>query len=76
MAPTKIKCFTRLVVRRACLTHEVLQKKGRVVVTRFFCAMKPERQTTIFFCIASSPHNCGICSSVLQRRNGQCMNIL
>uniref|UniRef100_A0A0V0H9Q1 Putative ovule protein n=1 Tax=Solanum chacoense TaxID=4108 RepID=A0A0V0H9Q1_SOLCH len=37
MAPTKVKCFTWLVVKRACLTHhEVLQKKGRVVVTRYF----------------------------------------
>uniref|UniRef100_A0A0V0I3T7 Putative ovule protein n=1 Tax=Solanum chacoense TaxID=4108 RepID=A0A0V0I3T7_SOLCH len=36
IAPTKVKCFTWLVVRKACLTHEVLQKKGRVVVTRCF----------------------------------------
>ncbi|WMV10976.1 hypothetical protein MTR67_004361 [Solanum verrucosum] len=37
MAPTKVKCFTWQVVKRACLTHhEVLQKKGRVVVTRYF----------------------------------------
>ena len=36
IAPTKVKCFTWLVVRKARLTHEVLQKKGRVVVTRWF----------------------------------------
>lgn len=39
MAPTKIKCFTLLVVKKACLTHEVLQKKGGIVVTKCFCAM-------------------------------------
>lgn len=27
MAPTKVKCFTWLVARRACLTHEVLRRK-------------------------------------------------
>ncbi|KAG5627257.1 hypothetical protein H5410_012475 [Solanum commersonii] len=27
--PTKAKCFTGLVIKRACLTQEVLQKKGR-----------------------------------------------
>ncbi|CAN4098777.1 unnamed protein product [Withania somnifera] len=27
MAPTKVKCFSRLVVRKACLTHEALQKR-------------------------------------------------
>ncbi|KAF3635863.1 putative serine incorporator-like [Capsicum annuum] len=29
VAPTKVKCFARLVaVRRACLTHDVMQRKG------------------------------------------------
>uniref|UniRef100_A0A0V0IU04 Putative ovule protein n=1 Tax=Solanum chacoense TaxID=4108 RepID=A0A0V0IU04_SOLCH len=27
MAPTKVKCFSWLVVRKACLTHEALQKR-------------------------------------------------
>lgn len=31
LAPTKVKCFTWLVVRRACLTHEVLKKKGKII---------------------------------------------
>lgn len=34
MAPTKVKCFSWLVVRRACLTHEVLQKKGIYIKSR------------------------------------------
>ncbi|WMV41927.1 hypothetical protein MTR67_035312 [Solanum verrucosum] len=36
MAPVNVKCFTWLVVKRAWLTHEVLQKKGRIVVTICF----------------------------------------
>jgi len=34
--PTKVKCFTGLVIKRACLTQEVLQKKGRQLVPRCF----------------------------------------
>lgn len=33
LAPTKIKCFTWLVARRACLTHEVLRRKGKIIVS-------------------------------------------
>lgn len=36
IAPTKVKCFTWLVVKKACLTNEVLQKKRRAVITRCF----------------------------------------
>ena len=36
IAPTKVRGFTWLVVKKACHTREVLQKKGRVVVTRCF----------------------------------------
>lgn len=36
IAPTKVRCFTWLVVKKAWLTHEVLQKKGGVVVIVFF----------------------------------------
>ena len=28
MAPTKVKCFPWLLIKKAYLTHEVLQKKG------------------------------------------------
>ena len=28
VAPNKVKCFTWLVARKACLTHEALQKGG------------------------------------------------
>ena len=49
IAPTKVKCFTWLVVRKACLTHEVLQKKGRVVVTRcFLCNETRETNNHLF----------------------------
>ena len=49
IAPTKVKCFTWLVVRKACLTHEVLQKKGRVVVTRcFLCNETRETSNQLF----------------------------
>ncbi|WMV11771.1 hypothetical protein MTR67_005156 [Solanum verrucosum] len=34
--PTKVKCFTWLVIKRVCLTQEVLQKKGRQLVTRMY----------------------------------------
>ncbi|KAK6802956.1 hypothetical protein RDI58_000740 [Solanum bulbocastanum] len=40
IAPTKVRGFTCLVVKKACLNHEVLQKKGRVVVTRCFLCNK------------------------------------
>ena len=36
--PTKVKCFTWLVIKRACLREHVLQKKGRQLVPRCFCA--------------------------------------
>ncbi|WMV30348.1 hypothetical protein MTR67_023733 [Solanum verrucosum] len=34
--PTKVKCFTWLVIKGACLTQEVLQKKGRQLVPRTY----------------------------------------
>ncbi|WMV40321.1 hypothetical protein MTR67_033706 [Solanum verrucosum] len=34
--PTKEKCFTWLVIKRACLTQEVLQKKGRQLIPRTY----------------------------------------
>lgn len=34
LIPTKVNCFTWLVIRRACLTREVLQKKGMQLVPR------------------------------------------
>ena len=35
----KVKCFTWLVIKRACLTQEVLQKKGRQLVLGVFYAI-------------------------------------
>lgn len=34
IAPTKVRCFSWLVARRACLTQEVLQRKGLPLVPR------------------------------------------
>lgn len=49
MTPTKVKCFTWLVTKRACLTHEVLQKKGRPIVTRcFLCEETSETDSHLF----------------------------
>lgn len=33
LAPNKVKCFTWLTPRRACLTHEVLKKKGMTILS-------------------------------------------
>ena len=38
-SPKKVKCFTWLVIKRACLTQEVLQKKGRQLVLGVFYAI-------------------------------------
>lgn len=39
----KVKCFTWLVIKRACLTQEVLQKTGRQLVPRcFLCNLTGE----------------------------------
>lgn len=32
-APTKVKCFTWLVDRKACLTRQVLWKKGKIIIS-------------------------------------------
>ena len=36
VAPTKVKCFTWLVTRRARLTHDKLQKRGKIIVSRCY----------------------------------------
>ncbi|WMV38706.1 hypothetical protein MTR67_032091 [Solanum verrucosum] len=47
--PTKIKCFTWLVCRRACLTQERLKKRGFQIVSRcFFCHEKEETNNHLF----------------------------
>lgn len=73
IAPTKVKCFTWLVVRKECLTYEVLQMKGRVVVIRcFLCNEIGEINNHLFLHC-----NCSIGTyfSVSQRHCGQCLNI-
>uniref|UniRef100_A0A0V0IIL0 Putative ovule protein n=1 Tax=Solanum chacoense TaxID=4108 RepID=A0A0V0IIL0_SOLCH len=47
--PAKVKGFTWLVIRRACLTQEVLQKKGRQLVPRcFLCNITGETNKHLF----------------------------
>ena len=36
VTPTKVKCFTWLVTRRACLTHDKLQKSGKNIASRCY----------------------------------------
>ncbi|WMV19989.1 hypothetical protein MTR67_013374 [Solanum verrucosum] len=48
-APTKIKCFVWLVAKRACLTQEVLQRKGVQLVPRCFqCKETNETNNHLF----------------------------
>ncbi|KAH0634712.1 hypothetical protein KY290_035831 [Solanum tuberosum] len=47
--PTKVKCFTWLVIKRACLTQEVLQKKKRQLVSRCFLCMVTEETNKHLF---------------------------
>ncbi|WMV44197.1 hypothetical protein MTR67_037582, partial [Solanum verrucosum] len=49
LIPTKVKCFTWLVIKRACLTQEVLQKKGMQLVPRcFLCNLTGETNSHLF----------------------------
>ncbi|WMV58807.1 hypothetical protein MTR67_052192 [Solanum verrucosum] len=49
LIPTKVKCFTWLVIKRACLTQEVLQKKKRQLVPRCFLCMVTEETNKHLF---------------------------
>ncbi|XP_060216337.1 uncharacterized protein LOC132643831 [Lycium barbarum] len=49
IAPTKVKCFTWLVVRRAGLTQEVLKKKGQIIVSRSQLCGKTEETNSHLF---------------------------
>jgi len=47
--PLKVSCFAWLVCRRACLTHEVLQKKRRQICSRcFMCDQDAEVNGHLF----------------------------
>lgn len=49
MAPTKAKCFAWLVIRKACLTHEILQNKGLSIVSRcMLCSEARETNNHLF----------------------------
>lgn len=75
-APTKVKCFTCLVTRRACLTHEVLKRKGRIIVSWCSLRQRQRRPRNVYFCIATSQQKFGSPSLVSQRQSGPCLNIL
>ncbi|WMV47512.1 hypothetical protein MTR67_040897 [Solanum verrucosum] len=46
--PTKVKCFTWLVSKRACLTQEKLKRRGFQIVSRCFCHEKEETNNHLF----------------------------
>lgn len=49
VAPTKVKCFTWLVARRAYLTHEAMQKRGINIASRcFLCKEALESNKHLF----------------------------
>lgn len=48
-APTKVKCFTWLVAKRACLTREVLKRKGSIIVSKcYLCNERDETNNHLF----------------------------
>lgn len=48
-AQTEVKCFIQLVAKRACLTHEVLKRKGTIIVSRcFLCKETDETNSHLF----------------------------
>ncbi|WMV45334.1 hypothetical protein MTR67_038719 [Solanum verrucosum] len=45
----KVACFTWLVIRRACLTHEVLQRRGIQICSKcYMCRQKRETNSHLF----------------------------
>ncbi|WMV12818.1 hypothetical protein MTR67_006203 [Solanum verrucosum] len=47
--PLKVACFTWLVIRRACLTHEVLQRRGIQICSKcYMCGQKTEVNGHLF----------------------------
>lgn len=55
-SPLKVACFVWLVIRKACLTHEALQKRGMQFYSRcFMCEQKAEVNNHLFIhCKAAS----------------------
>lgn len=48
-SPPKVSCFVWLVIRRACLTHEALQRRGLQICSRcFMCDLKAEDNAHLF----------------------------
>ena len=46
--PTKVKCFTWLVIKRDCLTQEVFQKAKQMVSRCFLCNLTSETNSQLF----------------------------
>lgn len=62
--PLKVACFTWLIIRRACLTHEVLQRRGIQICSRcYMCGQEAEVNARLFLhCkIATDLWNMFIC---------------
>ena len=75
-APTKVKCFTWLVVRKTCLTHEVLRKKKIIIPWCSLCGKTGETNSHLTYSyIVLSQHKYVPCFSTIQKWNGVCPNI-
>lgn len=72
--PTKIKCFTWQVCRRACLTRETEKERFRDCQGASF-AMKRRKQIVICFLIVEWLLKCDICFSISSKNHGWCLSI-
>lgn len=52
VAPNKVKCFTWLVARKACLTHEALKKRGFIIASRCLLCKEALETNKHLSCIA------------------------
>jgi len=59
--PLKVSCFVWLLIKKACLTHEVLQKRGMQICSRcFMCEQEAEVNNHLFI-------HCQIATSLWNR---------
>ena len=73
--PTKVMCFTWLVIKRACLNPRSATEEEENWFQGVFCVWWLRRQTSTFFCTASTLLSCGICFSTLLAIAGPCLSI-
>lgn len=57
MAPTKVNCFLRIVIKKACFTHETLQRRKIQITSRCsLCMEAAETNSHLFLhCKVTSP---------------------